>query len=102
MYHSDAVWQDIVLIGGEGNDVLTAGDGNDQLIGGSGADSLDGGPGDDTLRGQDGDDQLVGGDDQDRILADYWMRDDRRRPLGVRSQPAGDQLRPAPRAAAVV
>jgi len=64
-----AVWQDIVLIGGEGNDVLTAGDGNDQLIGGSGADSLDGGPGDDTLRGQDGDDQLVGGDDQDRILA---------------------------------
>jgi Ca2+-binding RTX toxin-like protein len=41
---------DVILDGGNGNDVLWASAGNDQLLGGAGNDTLDGGAGNDTYK----------------------------------------------------
>jgi Ca2+-binding RTX toxin-like protein len=49
----------LVLEGGDGNDILIGGDGNDVLRGGAGDDVLIGGPGVDTLDGGDGDDIIL-------------------------------------------
>jgi Ca2+-binding RTX toxin-like protein len=49
----------LVLEGGDGNDILIGGDGNDVLRGGAGDDVLIGGPGIDTLDGGDGDDIIL-------------------------------------------
>jgi Ca2+-binding RTX toxin-like protein len=64
----------IVLDGGDGNDLLDAdatligGAGDDTLLGGAGNDSLDGGAGNDLLDGAAGDDTMIGGDGDDTFL----------------------------------
>jgi Ca2+-binding RTX toxin-like protein len=40
---------DDILVGGEGNDTLLGGNGDDVLLGGNGLDVLDGGPGDNVV-----------------------------------------------------
>jgi Ca2+-binding RTX toxin-like protein len=47
---------EVLLDGGDGNDVLVGGSGNDLLMGGAGNDRLMAGGGDDSLSGGDGDD----------------------------------------------
>ena len=75
--NASAVAFAVVIIGGEGNDLLTGGsssdtlqggDGNDVLVGGGGDDALSGESGNDTLTGAAGNDQLLGGGDLDRIV----------------------------------
>ncbi|MRR58516.1 MAG: tandem-95 repeat protein [Deltaproteobacteria bacterium] len=56
---------DVILDGGNGNDVLWASAGNDQLLGGTGNDTLDGGAGNDILDGGSGADILKGGTGND-------------------------------------
>ncbi len=60
-----AYTSDIVVRGGDGNDVLWTDRGNDTLDGGAGNDRLDGGAGDDLLSGGAGADVLKGGTGQD-------------------------------------
>ncbi len=66
--------EDLILLGGKGNDILNGGDGNDilkgkkgndVLNGGYGNDLLKGGKGKDTLSGDEGDDVLKGGKGKD-------------------------------------
>jgi len=52
---------DIVLKGGDGNDVLWGNAGNDTLYGGNGSDNIDGGAGNDKLYGGAGSDTMTGG-----------------------------------------
>jgi Ca2+-binding RTX toxin-like protein len=59
---------DDVLIGGDGADVLFSGDGDNVLFGGDGDDVLRGGTGDDVLDGGAGDDILIGGGGDDVFL----------------------------------
>jgi Ca2+-binding RTX toxin-like protein len=63
-------YDDVVLNGGNGNDVLWGNDGDDtingdagddNLQGGKGNDVINGGSGNDTIKGYDGDDQINGG-----------------------------------------
>jgi len=56
---------DLILIGGNGKDVLTGGAGNDLLFGGNGKDILRGGGGNDFLSGGNGNDVLKGGKGND-------------------------------------
>ncbi len=58
---------DDLLDGGEGSDSLLAGDGKDQLFGQAGEDSLKGGRGDDQLYGGKDDDVLDGGSGNDYL-----------------------------------
>ncbi len=58
---------DDVLIGFSGNDTLTGGDSNDILFGGAGNDVLEGGNGDDSLIGGSGNDLLIGGEGADML-----------------------------------
>ena len=66
----------VILIGGDGNDLLVGFGGNDTLIGGAGNDTLNGGGGSDFLYAQDGDsttadnDTLDGGAGFDYAIAD--------------------------------
>ncbi len=55
----------VIVIGGEGNDLIFGSDGDDQLLGDSGNDSLFGLAGNDSLSGGEGDDNVVAdrGDD---------------------------------------
>lgn len=73
--------QNVVLIGGESNNVLDATgfsgtawlfgmEGNDTLYGGSGNDSVNGGDGNDILRGNGGSDDLQGGRGNDTYVFD--------------------------------
>ena len=55
------------ILGGTGNDSLYGGYGNDTLDGGAGADTLNGGVGDDSLLGGAGNDSLYGGYDSDTL-----------------------------------
>ncbi|MDO6732816.1 hypothetical protein Q4577_22625 [Marinovum sp. 2_MG-2023] len=73
---------DLVLHGGDGDDLVQGGHGNDFLIGGGGSDEVNGGDGDDTIIGTDDyemtegdfpfyqleDDTLTGGDGDDTII----------------------------------
>jgi Ca2+-binding RTX toxin-like protein len=63
-----SVRSDVLLDGGEGNDVLYGGAGNDHLMGGPGNDHLRGGRGNDYLHGGDGDDRLHGESGNDMVL----------------------------------
>ncbi|MFB4266441.1 calcium-binding protein [Nonomuraea sp. GTA35] len=54
-----------LLIGGDGDDDLRGGDGKDELNGGKGDDELNGGKGNDELNGGKGEDGLEGGADTD-------------------------------------
>ncbi|MBU0676424.1 MAG: FecR domain-containing protein [Proteobacteria bacterium] len=56
---------DLVMAGGDQDDILTGGAGNDLITGGGGNDLLTGGDGNDLLDGQDGDDHLSGGSGDD-------------------------------------
>ena len=62
------------LVGTFEDDVLIGGAGHDLLIGGRGDDELIGGPGHDELRGDNGDDHYVGGPGQDLF---YFSRSER-------------------------
>ena len=62
------------LVGTFQDDVLIGGTGHDLLIGGRGDDRLIGGPGHDELRGDNGDDHYVGGPGQDLF---YFSRSER-------------------------
>lgn len=70
-------YEDVVLNGEAGNDVLWSGDGDDTLNGGEGDDNLqsglgddivNGGEGDDTIKAYDGDDSITGGSGADVII----------------------------------
>lgn len=60
-------WDDDVLVGGAGDDVLTGLWGNDKLLGGAGNDQLSGDWGNDLLDGGAGNDVLSGGWDNDKL-----------------------------------
>jgi Ca2+-binding RTX toxin-like protein len=62
-----AASHDVVILGGNGADVLTGTRGDDTLVGGNGNDTLAGGAGDDTLEGGAGNDVLRGGDGNDSL-----------------------------------
>ena len=62
--------REVVLDGGDGNDVVIGTTLNDELTGGLGADRLYGLAGDDILTGGAGNDLLDGGADTDRVLED--------------------------------
>src|SRR5690606_307121 len=62
-----AASHDVVILGGNGADVLTGTRGDDTLVGGNGNDTLTGGAGDDTLEGGAGTDVLRGGDGNDLL-----------------------------------
>ncbi|MEM7544690.1 MAG: choice-of-anchor I family protein [Pseudomonadota bacterium] len=66
---------DLVLVGGNGPDVLDGGDGDDAISGGNGKDILSGGAGDDTILGGNGADQ-IDGDEGDDLLFGGNGRDD--------------------------
>ena len=55
------------LLGAGGDDLLIGGDGNDTLRGGAGNDSLDGGADNDSIFGQGGGDLLIGGTGNDAL-----------------------------------
>ncbi|HEX7115844.1 MAG TPA: hypothetical protein VF193_11995 [Steroidobacter sp.] len=65
-----AASQNVVILGGDGADVLTGTRGDDTLVGGNGNDTLTGGAGDDTLIGEAGIDLLRGGDGNDTLKGD--------------------------------
>ncbi|MFM9962324.1 MAG: beta strand repeat-containing protein, partial [Planctomycetaceae bacterium] len=56
------------LNGGAGVDLLSGGTGNDSILGGSAADTLSGGEGHDTLNGQGGGDLIDGGTGDDQLV----------------------------------
>lgn len=61
---------DDIVDGGPGNDSLSGENGNDRLSGGSGNDLLNGGNGNDTLYGGIGNDRLIGGSGDDVLYGD--------------------------------
>jgi Ca2+-binding RTX toxin-like protein len=61
-------YQDYVIYGYGGNDVLSGANGNDDLVGGSGDDNLFGNAGSDWLEGGTGDDYLNGGTGSDFLF----------------------------------
>lgn len=63
----------IVIDGGNSNDIIWANIGNDSLNGRAGNDILDGGPGDDILNGNEGDDILNGGEGDDILFGEIGM-----------------------------
>ncbi len=67
-----AVTKPLVVLAGDGNDVITSGSAGDVLFGGAGDDMLSGGGGADELTGNEGDDTLVGGIGNDT----YWFAAD--------------------------
>jgi Ca2+-binding RTX toxin-like protein len=60
-------YEDVILNGEAGDDVLWSGDGNDTLNGGEGDDNLQSGLGDDTINGNDGEDIIKAYDGDDSI-----------------------------------
>ncbi|MEZ5985937.1 MAG: Ig-like domain-containing protein [Hyphomonas sp.] len=75
----DALTLDLIILAGDGADVVFTGAGNDRLFGEAGDDTLfgqdgrdwlDGGAGDDYLRGGNHNDDLFGGDGDDRLYGD--------------------------------
>ena len=65
------VSEDVLILGGGGNDTITGGLGNDLIDGGDGNDSIDGGRGDDNIVGNAGDDFILGGDGNDRLVGGF-------------------------------
>jgi Ca2+-binding RTX toxin-like protein len=61
-------YDDVVLNGGDGNDVLWGNDGDDNLNGDAGDDNLQGGKGDDIINGGIGNDIIKGYDGDDKII----------------------------------
>lgn len=59
--HSTVNYGNVLIRGGDGDDLLWANNGNDLILGQGGDDIIDGGGGNDTLYGDDGDDYLSGG-----------------------------------------
>jgi Ca2+-binding RTX toxin-like protein len=64
------IYNDIILSGGNGNDVLWGNDGNDILNGDIGDDNLQGGKGDDIINGGIGNDLIKGYDGDDKIIGE--------------------------------
>jgi Ca2+-binding RTX toxin-like protein len=60
----------MIIIGGDGDDVMTAGDGAAILLGGAGKDTLNASKGRSILIGGDGEDKIVGGQDDDIVIGD--------------------------------
>ncbi len=58
----------VILIGALGDDILTGGTQDDRLEGGSGSDELRGNGGNDTLIGSSGNDRLDGGEGVDQVI----------------------------------
>lgn len=81
----DILWTNVgndIVNGGAGNDLIDGGPGNDQLngendndtlYGGAGNDTLNGGAGNDTAFGGAGDDRLLGGDGDDTLFGDNGL-----------------------------
>ncbi|MFN0192474.1 MAG: beta strand repeat-containing protein [Aestuariivirga sp.] len=65
---SSGTWQNFVVYGNDGNDILTGGNGDDRLEGGEGIDGLAGGDGDDTLTGGADGDLMAGGTGDDTYV----------------------------------
>lgn len=59
-----------IIVGGYGSDNLNGGDGNDIINGGNSGDVVNGGDGFDILRGQAGDDMIIGGNGKDTITGE--------------------------------
>lgn len=64
-----AVTANVMVRGGDGDDLIQGGSGNDRLFGEDGNDVIYGGAGHDVLFGQDGDDDLFGEAGNDRLMA---------------------------------
>jgi len=65
-----------VVSGGAGHDLVFGGDGSDALNGNAGSDVIFGGDGDDTMRGHSGNDWLLGGEGNDRLFGSFgndWL-----------------------------
>ncbi len=65
-----------VVSGGAGRDLIVGGDGSDALNGNAGSDVIVGGEGNDTMRGHLGNDLLLGGNGNDRLfggLGNDWL-----------------------------
>ena len=65
-----------VVSGGAGRDLVFGGDGSDVLNGNSGSDVIFGGDGNDTMRGHSGNDMLQGGAGNDRLFGSFgndWL-----------------------------
>ncbi|KAG1702813.1 Leukotoxin [Nymphon striatum] len=76
-FDRDAIQQNVIYQGGngddsifgsDGDDVILGGKGNDNLFGGEGSDKLNGGAGDDDLEGENGRDILIGGRGNDDLF----------------------------------
>ncbi len=67
---STLAYGDVVIRGGDGDDVLWSGGGNDLLFGDAGADVILGGDGNDFLNGGSGADRLAGGRGDDLYVVD--------------------------------
>ncbi|MBD2207878.1 calcium-binding protein [Calothrix sp. FACHB-1219] len=65
---ANRAFQDVILNGRDGNDVLLGGKGNDTLLGGLGNDNLNGGAGNDRLDASLGNDSIAGGVGNDTLL----------------------------------
>ncbi len=68
--HETLTYGDVLIFGGEGDDILWANIGNDFIAGNGGNDIIDGGPGNDTLEGNFENDQIFGGLGNDTIHGD--------------------------------
>jgi Ca2+-binding RTX toxin-like protein len=64
------VHSDLVLLGGDGNDLIQGGSGQDGISGGEGDDILTGGAGNDYIWGNGGNDTIHGGAGNDLIWGD--------------------------------
>jgi Ca2+-binding RTX toxin-like protein len=64
---STLVLGDILVAGGEEDDIIWTNAGNDTVLAGDGDDIVDGGPGNDSLSGENGNDRLSGGAGNDLL-----------------------------------
>lgn len=67
MAHADIEYDDLIIFGGPGDDILWSNVGEDFIRGADGDDIIDGGPGDDDLLGDADNDQIFGGEGNDFI-----------------------------------
>jgi Ca2+-binding RTX toxin-like protein len=64
----DIVTNDMIIFGGEGDDILWANVGDDEVYGAGGNDRIDGGPGNDLLDGENDNDAINGGAGHDTLF----------------------------------
>lgn len=65
--HSTITYNDTLINGGNGNDIIWGNVGQDHILGKGGDDIINGGPGNDTLEGEEGNDEIRGGEGDDYI-----------------------------------